>query len=671
MLAGAPSLQLSGEVIQIRPEGEEGAGVPEPVPPPRAVRFGSYTLDLSAGELHKNGAKIRLAEQPFQILRLLLQRPGEVVTRDELRQHLWADDTFVDFETGLNSAVKKLRDVLGDSAEKPRFVETIPRRGYRFIYPVDEATALVGRKAAWSRWVTVGLLLAAMAVVLFAVLAGNMGGWRDRLFGRSAPITSLAVLPLENLTGDPALEYFVDGIHDELITQLAQVSSLKVISRTSVLRYKQDKKPIPEIARELGVQAVVEGAVKNAGDRVRITLQLIYAPTDAHLWAHGYDREKRDVRVLQSEVARAIINQLRIELTAQEQAQLGRARPVVPGAYEAYLQGKYYTVREVGDHFKQIEYFERAINLDPTFAPAWQGLADAYFFIGLVSQLPPREAYPKTRTAVLKALELDDSLAEAHATLGRIKYLYEWDWEGVEHEFARARELDPSWVGPTNYWTLTGRFDEAIAGFQRAIERDPLSSSARQNLGWAYFMAGRYDEAIAQLRKTLEMDPDRRGPHIHLALNYAKKGMHAEAIAECETGLTLLGPMERQAGLANCGWVYAVAGQRDKAMQLMQRIQAMAPRQWVDPLHIARIYDGLGDTERAIRFLYQAYEERSPWMIHLRMLPTISDRLRADARFQELLRRVGLPAVTVPPPGVRRGAEAGDSTGKSKEAVRR
>ena len=619
-----------------------------------SVRFGVFEADLQTAELRKNSARIKLEGQRFQILALLLARPGQLVTREELKRELWPADTFVDFEHSINEAVKRLRQALDDSADSPRFIETLPRRGYRFIYPINGAAAPSTAAEApqtitgWRRpWAIGGLALVVGGVAFGAVLATNVGGLRNRLFGRPAAgeITSIAVLPLENLMGDPEQEYLVDAIHDDLITELAQIGSLKVISRTSVMRYKQEKpKPLANIARELGVDAVLEGAVKSAGDRKRITVQLIYVPTDSHLWARSYDRDERGVQALPDEVARAIAGRLNIKLTPLEQALLASSQAVDPSVYKAYLKGRYYAHKGTEeDVYKGIEHLREAIDLDPTYAPAWQRLAAAYSVLGLRSHLPPREAYSKAMAAALKAVEIDDRLFPAHQVLGQVKFLYQWDWQGAEQEFQRARELDPSWPGPSLYFGVTGRFDEGIAATKRALERDPLSPGASQRLGWAYFMAGRYDDSIAQLRKTLELDPDHQYARTQLAWNYAKKGMHTEAVAECEKAIKLLGERHDQEILGSCGWVYAVAGRKAEALKLVRQLERLAAHRWLDPVYFAYVYDGLGDTDRALQFLFQSYEERSPRMVHLKVLPLLSDRLRTDARFQELVRRVGIP----------------------------
>ncbi len=416
--------------------------------PAHTVRFGPFELDLRAAELHHNGTKSKLPEQLFQIVIALTERPGEVVTREELRQRLWGSDTFVDFEHGLNTAIKRLRETLGDSAENPRYIETLPRHGYRLMVPVERLDATLSAGADVSaRRRKVGL--AALAVVVLAVVAGLV--WRQQLLERFRPvkIESLAVLPLENLSGNPDEEYFADGMTEQLITELGKVRALRVISRQSVMQYKGTNKPVPQIARELHVDAVVEGSAMRVGDRVRITTQLIQASPERHLWSESYERDLRDILALQSEVAHAITNEVKIKLTPQEQTRLASARPVDPEAYQALLKAKYEK-----DSKKAFAYFQQAIALDPTYAPAYVELAD-YYISETYGGRPVKEAVPLARAAVDKALELDPTLAEAHAMLGYIKFWFDWDWYGAEVDLKRTVLLNPNnayaqrWVAST------------------------------------------------------------------------------------------------------------------------------------------------------------------------------------------------------------------------------
>jgi TolB-like protein/DNA-binding winged helix-turn-helix (wHTH) protein len=441
--------------------------------PPRRLGFGVFEVDLRDRQLTKRGLRIRLQEQPFQVLAMLLERPGEVVTRDELRNRLWPN-TVVEFDHGLNKAISKIREVLGDSVESPRFVETVARRGYRFLAdvamidipdrqreptpdalanpsdtaPVDRTDAGASSKQAvrpyiWS-------LVFGLALVLTVSLS-----WILYSKNQSLPkIRSLAVLPMENLSGDPSQDYFADGMTDQLIASLGQISALRVISRTSVMTYKGVRKPLAQIAGELNVDAVVEGSVLRSGDQVRITAQLIQASADKHIWAQSYEGEIRDTLVLQNRVARAIAEQILVTLNRHEQAALGNSRAVNPEAYEAYLTGRYYWNKRTGDGLKRaIDHFNRAIDKDPNYAQAYTGLADSYALSGdwEYGLLSPDDAFPKAKTAATKSLVLDDNLAEAHTSLAFVLDLYDWNWELAEHEYKRAIALNPSYA-TAHHW---------------------------------------------------------------------------------------------------------------------------------------------------------------------------------------------------------------------------
>jgi TolB-like protein/DNA-binding winged helix-turn-helix (wHTH) protein len=621
----------------------------------RSVQFGPFTLDIPAGELHKNGSKIRIPEQPFQVLLLLLDRPGEVVTREELQQKLWPADTFVDFEHSINAAVKRLREALGDSADSPRFIETLPRRGYRFLCPInvaqaDEAQTEIPPRPAW--WRRPRLVVAfTVTAVLGALLVLNVAGLRARLFGRGEgeAIRSLAVLPLENLTGEADQEYLVDGIHDEFVTQMAQISSLDVTSRTSVLPYKHPKKPLPEIAREINVDGIVEGAVSRKGSRIHVSVQLIAADKDRHLWANSYDRELGDLQNLAPEVARAIAGRLNLKLTPLEQSLLSDRNPTSPEAYKLYLTGTYYGGKWMKDALgKAINYFQQALDLDPAYAPAWSAMGTAYERGGSPPgiNLSREDRLLRAKDALERAVKLDPTLRAPHQALARIK-VDEWDWAGATREFQRARELDPEFV-PSVYMMFTGRFNEAIAAAQRQSRLNPLGYATQLTLGITYFKAGRFDESIAQLKKTISLDPANHMGHFELAWNYAQKGMHQEAIRECETSLALRQKREPNAFyVEGCGPVYAMAGRRREALEFANKLETAGegPHRFIQ---IAHIYDALGDSDRALAYLSKAYAEREAKLPEQLYNPTISDRLRADPRFQELIRRTGIPWATFP-----------------------
>jgi TolB-like protein/DNA-binding winged helix-turn-helix (wHTH) protein len=414
------------------------------------ARFADFEVDARSGELRKSGRKIRLPEQSFQILALLLDRAGEVVTREELHQRLWPAGTFVDFDAGLNNAVRKLRDALADPAESPRYIETLPRRGYRFIAPVEApppeapepptAVPVPAQRAGFR------LPLPGAAATVAVLVALVLSGTRDQSRGGSTPVKigALAVLPFENLTGEDGQDYFVDGMTDALITNLAQVRSLRVISRTSVMPYKRANKSLPRIAEELDVDAVVEGTVARSGGRVRVTAQLIHAATDRHLWARTYERELRDVLALQAELAAAIAQAVQVKLQPEERRGPAARGTVDPEVYEAYLKGRFFWNKRSPPHLsKAVEYFQQAIERDPTYAPAYSGLSDAYRLFDLSGLARPRECMPKAEAAARKALALDDTLAEAHVSLAGVLYRYHWEWEAAEREFRLGLELEP------------------------------------------------------------------------------------------------------------------------------------------------------------------------------------------------------------------------------------
>jgi TolB-like protein/DNA-binding winged helix-turn-helix (wHTH) protein len=400
-----------------------------------AIRFGVFEVDLRAGELRKQGVKIKLQEQPFQVLQVLLEKPGEIVTRDELRKRIWPSDTFVDFEGGVNNAIKRLREALGDRAETSRYIETLPRRGYRFIGPVNgkgkplaEEVRSKAKSPAARRGLQIGIGIGIAAAVLLLVSLGAVptNFWRQFFGTTNVPqIRSIAVLSLKNLSGDPSQEYFADGMTEELIADLSQIRALKVISHTSVDTYKKSSKSLPEIARELHVDGVVEGSVMRSGDKIRITAQLIYAPEDKNLWAKSYDRDLRDVLPLQAAIASAIADEIQVKLTPGEQARLHTPRFMSLKAHEAYLQGTYY-LRIPRGSARAIQFFQEALQQEPN-ARGYVGLARAYS--GQAgTEAHPRSVMPQAKAAAMKALELDDTLADAHLVLAEASCKYDWDW---------------------------------------------------------------------------------------------------------------------------------------------------------------------------------------------------------------------------------------------------
>ena len=504
------------------------------------------------------------------------------------------------------------------------------------------AAVVLGRPALTRRW---PLAVPAVIVLTLAALVGfNVGGLRQRLLGRGGPprIESLAVLPLANLSGDPQQDYFAEGMTEALIGDLAKISSLRVISRTSVMRYKGSDKSLPQIAKELKVDAVVEGSVQRVGDRVRITAQLIHAPTDTHLWANSYERDLRDVLTLQSEVAQAIADQIRVKMTAQEQARLAGGRPVNPAAHEAYLEGRYYLEKWSPYGAKKAEeYFRQAVAQDPNYGPAYAGLAETYTWG--VPGLSPEEGAARAKAAALKALASDDTLGEAHASLAIVYLQSDWDFPAAEREFKKAVELNPNY-GPAHHWyshllLSMGRFDESLTESQRFVELDPLSPAPHLHLGLHYLIARQYDDCIRQELKTLQMDPNYILAHSQLGQAYLFKGMYAEALRELEKARELSGG--DKTNTARLAHAYGVAGRKDEARKLLQELLSTPGHGQEIPGGVAIVYLGLGENEKALEWLLKAYEKQPYWSADLKVDP-LFDPLRSDPRFQALLRRLNL-----------------------------
>ncbi len=606
----------------------------EQAKPSRAcARFGVFEADLVARELRRNGVRVKLQEQPFQVLAVLLERSGKVVTREELRQKLWPADTFVDFDNGLNTAINKIREALGDSADTPRFVETLPRRGYRFIYPVN-GLETARQPAALPQLPPVVLRLAVgFAVVL--VVVGGYFAWKSWRTPRPLAYAKMLVLPFVNLSSDPQQEFFSDALTEEMISQLGslQPEHLGVIARTTAMQYKATKKTAREIGGELGADYILESSVQRAGDRVRITTQLISVHDQTHLWSESYDRDLSDILLLRRDVAEAVANAVQIKLTPQQQSRLAAARPLSPQAYDLYLMGMYYTEKEwSGAAYEQgRQFFQKAIDADPAYAPPYAALANIYVELCIFGRLTYREAYPKAKAAALKSLELDNNLAEAHAALGNVKFMLEWDWWGAEKDFHRATEIHLTRLTEqrkyVRYLMLTGRTSEGLALHKRMIELDPLSTDLRVLLGWTLFYARQYDEGIRHLEQMLEQDPNLpRVAHYYLASNYAMAGRYAEAASECE----------KIQDAEWCAYTYAAWGQRQKALAFARKNER------ADLGFTASGYVALGDREKAFQILEKGYLEHSPLMVYMWAAPEL-DPLRSDPRWKDLIRRMNFP----------------------------
>lgn len=574
---------------------------------PQIIRFGPFEADLHAGELRRQGLRIKLQEQPFQILAMLLERPGNVVTREELQKKLWPTDTFVDFDHGLGSAINKLRQALGDSAENPRYIETLPKRGFRFIAVVERGT-------------------------------------------RGAPQgkVMLVVLPFENLSRDPEQEFFSDGMTEEMITQLGglEPQRLGVIARASAMQYKHSTKSAAQIGGELGVDYLLEGSARRAGGRVRITAQLIQVRDETHVWAESYEGDLRDILKLQREVAAAVAREIQLKLTPQQQARLGQTRPVNPEAHEAYLKGCFFWNKfTVEGLLRSQEYFKEAIDKDREYAPAYAGLATSYALQGNLSVLPPQEAYPKSKAAAARAIQLDETVSLAHSALGWPTMFYDRDWAGAEREFKRAIEINPSNAGAHQghafCFVVREQFDQALVEIQRAREFDPLSLIINSDVGFVEVFARQYDQALKQLQRTLEMDPNFPPTHSVLSYVYEAKGLFREANAEDLKAGDFLRRnsswvAEIQKAYDTSGW----KGSWRKRLELM--LAAQAKGEHIPPYWLAMTYIRLGERQKALGWLEQAVEERFYLVVFLKVDPQF-DSLRDEPRFHALLRRIGLP----------------------------
>jgi TolB-like protein/DNA-binding winged helix-turn-helix (wHTH) protein/Tfp pilus assembly protein PilF len=625
---------------------------------PYIVSFGAYEFSLDSGELRKEGMRLRLEGQPVAILQMLLDRPGELVTREELLKKLWPEDTFVDFEHSLNAAVKRLRAALNDSADKPHYIETLARRGYRFIAPVNAAGTEAGSVAsvvtptpavAQTPAALAGrrLWLIAIAVCAVAVVAWGWREWRHLTAASAAPvIRSLAVLPLENLSGDPSQEYFADGMTEELIGRLSNIHGLRVISRTSAMQFKHTRLSVPEIARKLGVDAIVEGSVIREGSQIRVHAQLISGATDEHIWAEEYQQEYRSILGLQEEVARTIAERVKISLTPQERASLAPARTVDPEAHEDYLKGRYYFNQRTGDALsKGVGYFQQAIARDPSYALAYSGLADAYALLGFRGGFPSKDALSRAKAAALKAIELDDTLAEPHASLAFIAETHEWDWATAEREYKRALELNPGdarahhWYA--GYLMYVGRLEEGIAEARRARDLDPLSLPVNNALAGRLLVAGRVDEALEQVQRTLELNPNFAPAHQTRGWVYLNQGKHKEAIGEFQQAVDVSGTNDTDFVL-DLGFAHAVVGNREEARRILAKLKQQHERGLVPSGSIAILYGALGDLNEAFAWLEKAYEERDPELTYVKVPGRRFEPLRRDPRFRKLLVRMSL-----------------------------
>jgi len=621
--------------------------------------FGPFRLDPLKRRLLRDGEPIRLTPKAFDLLLALVEESGRTIEKDELLDKVWPG-TAVE-ENNLNQNITALRKSLGDSRPDSQYIATISGVGYRFVADVKKVDAepvLAERRkdakepAKEEVKTSVAplrgkLFRYALPVFALLILAALVYAFYPRDKPPALGISSIMVLPLENLSGDPEQEYFADGMTDALIGDLAKIGGLHVISRTSSMHYKGTKKSMPEIARELKVDAVVEGTVQRSGERVVIRAQLIHAATDRHLWVETYQRGMRDILDLQSEIAQAVAREVQIQMTPAEQARLTSRHPVRPKAFDDYLQGRYlyWNKRTEENLRKSIGHFQSAIKEDPSYALAYAGLADCYNALGTVQvgAMPPIDARRDAEQAALKALELDSSLAEAHSTLGQVKH-FNWNWTGAEQDFKRAIELNPNYANGHNFYAgylmSVGRVDESIAASNRARELDPFSLSVSAQRGFLLENARRYTEAIEQLRGVIAMDPNHYQAYWILGHTYAANQQFDEAVAAAEKAVEL---SERTPGaLGILGLAYGLAGRKADANKVLNELLKLNESRYVTPAALVNVYIGLGDKDQAFAWLEKAYEERSNYIAYLKVFPIV-DPLRSDPRFADLVRRVGLP----------------------------
>jgi TolB-like protein/DNA-binding winged helix-turn-helix (wHTH) protein/Tfp pilus assembly protein PilF len=642
--------------------------VPEPVPAQRTLQFGAFQLNVATGELRKSGVKLRLRPQPAKALAFLASRPGETIKREQLREEIWGRDVFVDFEHGLNLCIREVRAALDDDADKPRYIETVPRIGYRFIGHVEAAvpraepavpaapkSADPGRnpdasRAAHSPNGKHRRRLAAAVASAFAILALIvllvLGGLREGRSYESRPplIKSLAVFPLENLSGDPAQQYFADGMTDELTTELAKIHSLRVISRNSIVQYRGRTKPLPQIARELNVDAVVEGTVMRSGDRVRITAQLIEASSDRHLWAESYERDMHDVLKLQDDFARDIARQVRAALTPTEQGRLARTSSVNPQAYESLLRGRYeWAKRGQNGLTNALASFRKSTQLDPNYAPAYAGIAESYEMLGNNGIVPTQTVRTQAKEAALRALELDPDLSEAHVALAEWLNDYDWNWAEAEKEYRHAIELDSNNANAHHWYAMSlawvGRFNEAIREIEYARQLDPVAVRINANVGLILLYARQYDRAIAESQKTLELEPNDFTSHFVIGMANLEKGDILAAINELQAAR---GSSPPPAGLYPLAYAYGTAGQKSKALSVFEEWRQACRERYCSPTGWAYAYAALGQRDEAFAWLDKAIAVHDQGLHAIDMSP-MADPLRSDRRFADVLRRRGLP----------------------------
>jgi TolB-like protein/DNA-binding winged helix-turn-helix (wHTH) protein/Tfp pilus assembly protein PilF len=615
---------------------------------PRVFRFGVFEFNPIEGELRKGGLRIKLQDQPLQVLVMLLERPGETVTREELQRRLWSADTFVDFDHSLNSAIKKLREALGDRPESPRFIETLHRRGYRFIAPVEalEKDRNLHYQHASDMCTDLQRLKRDMDSARVAVIASTS----DSISRLPRSFDSLAVLPLINASGDPETEYLSDGITESIINLLSQFPNLRVIPRTSAFRYKGREADLKTVGRDLKVRTVLTGKMIQRGDRLVVQTELVDLANDAQLWGGHFNRKLEDIFDVQEELARQISENLRLQLTPEDKKRMIKRSTQNREAYQLLLKAQYHINKWTPEGLRQgMAYARQAIEADPGYAEAYAWVSAAYSYLGQLGVVPRAEAFPKAKAAAQKALEIDDSLAEAHYVLGFVRLFYEWDWSGAEQACKRAIELNPNFAWGHALWSdwliVMGRQEEAMSEGHLAVELDPLSANLNVFLGLKLCWRGDYDRALEQLQKALEFDPNFGDTHVTLALTYARKGTYEESLAECEKVASLFGSSPRSRALS--GLILAMAGKTDEAQKILSELKGYRKLDSLSLISLAETCSVMGEKTEAFEFLEVAYQERAGLLIFLDAYPNFRN-ISTDPRYADLLRRMGLPQLRSP-----------------------
>ena len=574
-----------------------------------AVRFGDFELDVQAYELRRGGNRLKLERIPMELLCLLIERRGQLVSREQIIKHIWGSQVFLDTDNSINTAIRKVRKALGDDSATPTLIHTVPGKGYRFAATVEQIAPVESRKGA-----------------------------------NDKPIM-LAVLPFENLSQDPDQEYFSDGLTEETITSLGQVrpDRMGVIARTSAMTYKRTQKTVSEIGKELAVDYVLEGSVRRERDNIRITAQLIRVSDQIHVWAQSYDRKLESVLGLQGELALAIAEQVQLRLKGRTTPDVVPLREQNADAHDAYLRGRFHWARrKLPEVQKAIRYFEEAIEISPGYAQAYAGLADCYIILPITSDMPAKACFPNAKAATRKALELDDSLAEAHTSLGTVRFWHEWDWQGAKAAYDRALELNPNYsharLFRAHCLSNWGKHEPALEEIQRACRLDPLSPILSTLHAEFLYHARRNQDAIAQSLKALDLDPDFWISHLNLARAYEQIGDYGRAIIELEKARVLSSGNSEPTGLL--GYVLGRSGKRRASEEQLQELIALAKSRYVPPFNLALNYWGLGEIETMFEFLEKGCEERDVHMTFL--LDPKWDPLRSDPRFRSILEVVGL-----------------------------